>query len=186
MRELLEQGKGVKEISRLLGISPPTVCYHKRRLQYPIDDRCNRRYDWADVQAHYDEGHTVRECAAKFGFSTASWFDAANRGDVTPRPQAMPLDELLIEGPRSRRNIKLRLIAEGLKEDLCEECGISEWRDEPLSLELHHRNGEKHDNRLENLALLCPNCHSQTHTWGGKNVSREVTKVARLDTAAGS
>ena len=43
-------------------------------------------------------------------------------------------------------------------------------RDRPLSLELHHRNGERHDNRLENLALLCPNCHSQTEeSWGGRN-----------------
>jgi HNH endonuclease len=81
----------------------------------------------------------------------------------------MPLEELLIKGPRGRRNLKLRLIAAGLKENRCEECGISEWRDRPLSLELHHRNGEKHDNRLENLALLCPNCHSQTDSWGGKN-----------------
>jgi 5-methylcytosine-specific restriction endonuclease McrA len=153
----------------LLAITPPTVCYHKRRLGHELDERCNRRYDWAEVQAYYDAGHSVRQCAAYFGFSTKSWYDAAGRGAIKPRPRAMPLDSLLIDHPRDRRNIKQRLIAAGLKEDRCEECGISEWRDEPLSLELHHRNGERHDNRLENLALLCPNCHSQTHTWGGRN-----------------
>jgi 5-methylcytosine-specific restriction endonuclease McrA len=41
-----------------------------------------------------------------------------------------------------------------------------------LSLQLHHINGERHDNRLENLALLCPNCHSQTNTWAGRNGTR--------------
>jgi helix-turn-helix protein/HNH endonuclease len=183
VRELLDQGKGVKAIARTLGVSPATVCYHKRRLRYPIDDRCNRRYNWTEVQAYYDEGHTVRECAAKFGFSTKSWFDAANRGVVTPRPQAMPLEQLLIDGPRSRGNIKQRLLAEGLKESRCEECGLDEWREGPLSLELHHRNGERHDNRLENLALLCPNCHSQTDSWGGKNAAEAL---ARLPDQAGA
>ena len=51
----------------------------------------------------------------------------------------------------------------------CEECGLSEWRGKALSLELHHVNGDGLDNRLENLVLLCPNCHSQTDTWGGRN-----------------
>ena len=95
----------------------------------------------------------------------------------------MPLEELLTNGPRGRYNIKLRLIAAGLLENSCEECGISEWRDGPLSLELHHRNGEKHDNRLENLALLCPNCHSQTDSWGGKNATGAL---ARLPDQAGA
>jgi 5-methylcytosine-specific restriction endonuclease McrA len=175
---LLDEGRGVNEIARLLGINPATVSYHKRKLGYPMSDPCARRYDWAAVQRYYDKGHTVRECIKHFGFSSASWTDAVNRGAIVARPQAMPLGQLLINGPRGRQNIKLRLIAAGLKENRCEECGISEWRDESLSLELHHRNGERHDNRIENLALLCPNCHSQTHTWGGRNAGATATVTA--------
>jgi 5-methylcytosine-specific restriction endonuclease McrA len=164
----------------MLGINSATVSYHKRKLGFPMSDTCALRYDWDAVQRYYDEGHSVRECMKQFGFSSAAWTDAVNRSALVARPQAMPLNDLLINGPRGRRNIKLRLIAAGLKEGCCEECGISEWRDEPLSLELHHRNGERHDNRLENLALLCPNCHSQTHTWGGKNVGDTLAATATV------
>jgi 5-methylcytosine-specific restriction endonuclease McrA len=188
VRRLLEEGKGVKEIARLLGISQGTVGYHKRRLQYPLDERFTRRYDWIAVQAYYDAGHSKRECEREFGFSAWAWSYAVKRGAIVPRPQAMPIEELLTKGRRGRWNIRRRLIAEGLKEARCEECGISEWRGEPLSLELHHRNGERHDNRLENLAILCPNCHSQSDTWGGKNANGTVTALRpppdRRDTAA--
>jgi 5-methylcytosine-specific restriction endonuclease McrA len=170
VRELLDLGMSCAEIARALGMAKSTVSYHKRRIGRPMRTECNRRYDWDQVQAYYDAGHTVRECVRHFGFSSASFSDAVKRGAIIPRPQAMPLGELLINRPRSRRNIRIRLIAEGVKENRCEECGLSAWRGKPLSLELHHRNGEKHDNRLENLAILCPNCHSQSDSWGGKNV----------------
>lgn len=67
-------------------------------------------------------------------------------------------------------HLKERLIKEGLKEDKCEACGIgNEWNGYPLTLQLDHINGNHSDNRLENLRILCPNCHSQTSTWGMKS-----------------
>lgn len=65
--------------------------------------------------------------------------------------------------------LKNRLIAEGLKEHKCECCGITEWMGKPAPIELDHINGNHHDNRLENLRILCPNCHAQTDTYRGKN-----------------
>jgi Zn finger protein HypA/HybF involved in hydrogenase expression len=65
--------------------------------------------------------------------------------------------------------LKGRLISEGLKEHKCECCGITEWNGKPAPIELDHINGDHHDNRLENLRILCPNCHAQTDTYRGKN-----------------
>jgi 5-methylcytosine-specific restriction endonuclease McrA len=59
-----------------------------------------------------------------------------------------------------------------MKVNQCEACGISTWLGAPLTLALHHVNGDRLDNRLENLQLLCPNCHSQTPTFAGRNGRR--------------
>lgn len=65
--------------------------------------------------------------------------------------------------------IKQRLFKEGLKKELCEKCGQGpDWNGEFLSLQIDHINGDSSDNRLENLRILCPNCHSQTPTFSGK------------------
>lgn len=170
---LLADGCTRVEIARRLGISKPTVTYHARRLGGSIDSRCARRYDWAAVQRYYDEGHSVRECVTVFGFSSSSWFDAVQRGALTARPSATPMPELLVAGTyRCRNNVKIRLIKEGLKANCCERCGLSRWRGEPITMALHHINGDRLDNRLENLQLLCPNCHSQTDTFSGRNGRR--------------
>ena len=67
---------------------------------------------------------------------------------------------------KNGKNTQSPLIA--LRGRKCECCGITEWLGQPINLEIHHLNGDRSDNRLENLQLLCPNCHSYTNNFCGK------------------
>lgn len=62
------------------------------------------------------------------------------------------------------------LVRNGYKEDRCEECGITEWRDKPILFELHHIDGDRNNNKLSNLKMLCPNCHAQTDNYKSKKI----------------
>ena len=68
--------------------------------------------------------------------------------------------------------LKARLFKENIKKRECERCGIKKWNDEEISFEMHHINGKSNDHLLENLQILCPNCHSQTDTWRGRNIRK--------------
>jgi DNA-binding transcriptional ArsR family regulator len=173
VRALLEEGYARARIAETLGLARSTVTYHAGRLGEDIDARCGRRYDWEVIRGFYDEGHSVADCRARFGFNKQAWHAAIRRGLITPRPARMPLELLLVAGPRRNRNhIKRRLFDAGVKMRRCESCGLSDWRGQPISLALHHVNGDRHDNRLENLQILCPNCHGLTDTWAGRNIPR--------------
>jgi len=65
--------------------------------------------------------------------------------------------------------LKTRLLKEKILEDKCSMCGIDEWQGKAISLQLDHIDGNNHNHRLQNLRLVCPNCHSQTDTYCGKN-----------------
>lgn len=82
------------------------------------------------------------------------------------------LDDIIAKGLYpSYQSLKLkkRLLQEGVKPRLCERCQLSTWQGQKIPLELHHRDGDRTNHLLSNLQLLCPNCHSQTENFRGKN-----------------
>jgi Zn finger protein HypA/HybF involved in hydrogenase expression len=94
----------------------------------------------------------------------------SNRGLIRGGMKAIPLEEILVVGSTYHTgHLKERLIKGRLLEYKCNVCRLDSWRGKKLSLQLEHRNGISNDNRLENLTLLCPNCHSQTSTFAGKS-----------------
>jgi Zn finger protein HypA/HybF involved in hydrogenase expression len=74
-----------------------------------------------------------------------------------------------LEDYSSRASVRRVILKENLIEYKCSECNVKTWNGKILSLHLDHINGINSDNRLENLRFLCPNCHSQTETYTGKN-----------------
>jgi hypothetical protein len=73
------------------------------------------------------------------------------------------------EKPIGGNRLKKLLLKHGLLKNICSCCGISEWMNKVLILHLHHKDGNNKNNNLTNLELLCPNCHSQTSNYTGKN-----------------
>ena len=84
------------------------------------------------------------------------------------------LEDILVENSlySSSTSLRKKLLKEGLKIHKCESCNLSKWLEKLIPLELDHINGINNDNRIENLRLLCPNCHAQTDTYRGKNIRR--------------
>lgn len=100
-------------------------------------------------------------------FTGKAW----NKGRVGFGVPFIPLDKILVKySTYQSHKLKNRLFKEGLKSKECEECGWSKYSiDGRLPLELDHVNGNRNDNRIENLRILCPNCHSLKITHRGSN-----------------
>jgi hypothetical protein len=117
---------------------------------------------------------TIKKYISRLGLSTEHFTGCAH--GTSGAKIRLSLESILTKnsfynGPPLRK----RLITEGLLPEVCSICGLDPmWQKRRLVLQLDHINGDRSDNRLENLRLLCPNCHSQTPTWAGRN--RSVSK----------
>lgn len=131
---------------------------------------CLRKLDKKDKGGNY---RVAAETAEALGLTTEHMTGQGwNLGFMIPRP-ARSLDEILVEDSKiSSSGLRLRLLREGIFEHKCYNCLNTVWQGKPIPLELEHINGSHRDNRIENLTLLCPNCHAQTETYRGKNKKR--------------
>jgi Zn finger protein HypA/HybF involved in hydrogenase expression len=93
----------------------------------------------------------------------------------------IPIEEILIKestyGGGSSK-IKEKLFKKNILEKKCYKCGLTHWFKQELSLELDHINGDNTDNRIENLTILCPNCHSLTPTYRGRGKKNKKQKIS--------
>lgn len=117
-------------------------------------------------QSNYDR---LRRTVEEFDLDLSRMAPPRPRGGVPP----IPLDELLVRGRRyASARLRRRLVEAGILQRRCDRCGLDVWLDEPIPLELDHVDGDRRNNELENLRLLCPNCHALTPTYRGRNIGR--------------
>jgi hypothetical protein len=116
---------------------------------------------------------SFRDRVKRLAIDTSHFTGQAHlRGKTHAWSIKIPLEEILIENSTYTNidTLKQRLIKAGLIIYQCIECGLNGvWREKTLSLHLDHINGVYNDHRIQNLRFLCPNCHSQTNTYCGKN-----------------
>jgi hypothetical protein len=173
---------------------------HIRRLELDtshldLTPRSRRRGEWTDddLAAVVARVVTVSDVLRELGYAPSGGMHRYIRARIThlgldtshftgrgstkgrkyPYRAKRPLEELLVNGSVvGSGKLRQRLFTAGLKEERCEACGLDEWRGRPMPLQLDHINGDHTDNRIENLRILCGNCHSQTETWCGRGRRR--------------
>ena len=113
-------------------------------------------------------------------FTGQCWNRGVKIGYKNPIEDYLVLDGIKIKSV----DLKKRLVAEGILKYECLWCGLGEtWNEKPIVLHIDHINGNNRDNRLINLRILCPNCHSQTETYSGKSCgkyTRNKTEIGEI------
>lgn len=124
-----------------------------------------------------NNGQTLKKKIEEYGIDTTHFTFHA-----TSLRTRKNVQEYLIKGSFiTTSKLKAKLIEAGIKENRCELCGADSWLGKRLICQLHHINGDNTDNRLENLQILCPNCHSQTDNYCGQANVTEKKKYYCAD-----
>lgn len=139
---------------------------------------------------HFDAGWTYRNIKKRIkeegiDISHIALGLAHNRGKTTSVVRKkQTLSSLLVEDStcHNTHGLKKRLYRVGYLTEKCSLCELGpEWNGQKLSLQIDHINGVRSDNRIENLRILCPNCHSQTDTFSGKKHKKPKTSLLKPD-----
>jgi hypothetical protein len=114
---------------------------------------------------------TIKKHIKEFSIDTSHFTGQKWNKGQTSGPKR-PIEEYLNNNfPIHSHKLRLRLLKEKFFLPVCSSCNTSLWKGKPIPLELHHIDGNNKNNVLSNLEILCPNCHSQTENFRGKNKS---------------
>jgi Zn finger protein HypA/HybF involved in hydrogenase expression len=108
-------------------------------------------------------------------FTGSSWCRGEKYRQTLLKRNTRTLEEILVKDStyQSGAKLKKRLVTAGILKDICCQCGNEGvWCGQALTLQLDHKNGDRTDHRLENLRVICPNCHSQTPNFAGRNAKK--------------
>lgn len=208
LEDAVQASKTIKEVMHLLGIKKPSSRFREALSQLDTSHFRKGKYDWSEptLRELVARSQSITEVLQGLGLKGRDVCSGGNyrifnakiqeykldtqhflgqhwaRGKkLGPSNRKLPLQEVLVAGKyRSGGSLKKRLLAEGVFQYKCSECDIATWREKKLTLQLDHISGDPGDNRLENLRLLCPNCHSQTETF-----SKGIRKTNPVPTCGG-
>lgn len=198
--KLRDEGYSYSQISKILGLTKSTVVYFaKRHLNKEKQNRIllkeKEQKEFEDIVCQNVKDATsisnlcilvnkrptnnnifkIQQIIDKYNLDI-SHFSSINTTVIKNKKKSFEEIFCLSLKPISTHNLKRYLFKYNIKQEICECCKNSEWMGQKIPLQLHHINGNRLDNRIENLQLLCPNCHAQTDNYAGKNINSNIKK----------
>lgn len=170
--ELRKQNKTIPEICKELNISKGTVGYHLKDSKIIV----KRIHSEETKKKIGNKQKGIKKKVSnkiKIVLRKQDGYENPRRFDYTKVLNGIEKINSTYYNSHTQR-IKKWIFDKKIKEYQCEICSISEYNNKKISLELDHIDGNMNNNKLENLRILCPNCHSQTDTYKGKNIKYKI------------